>query len=138
LHIPCPAETMATKRKAVLPLRLYERGLRGDEWLEGRLTPLNEAIPERGFEDAEFIPNLPNRLVVELIWQKIIKGKDKNSQEPIKEALKMRFMSKFWLKFVDHSDVMLNQHCKFILKRTVAERAAAPSRFRHWRHRILL
>ena len=129
---------MVTKRKAVLLLRLYERGSRGDEWLEGRLIPLNEAIPERGFEDAEFIPNLPNRLVVELIWPKIIKDKDKNSKEPIKEALKMRFVSKFWLRFVDHSDVMLDQNCKFILKCTVAERAAAPGWFRNWRHCILL
>ena len=122
---------MGTKRKAILPLRLYEQGSRGDEWLEGRLTPLNEAIPERGFEDAEFIPNLPNRLVVELIWPKIIEGEEEDSKEPIKEALKMRFLSKFWLKFVDHSDVMLNQHCKFILKRTASERAIAPGRFRN-------
>jgi hypothetical protein len=50
----------------------------------------------------------------------------------------MRFVSKFWLKFVDHSDVMLDLHCKFILKRIIAKRAAAPSRFRHWRPYIVL
>jgi hypothetical protein len=76
----------------VLPLRLYERGSCREEWLEGRLTPLNEAIPERGFEDAEFISNLPNRLVVELIWPKIIKGEDKNSQGGVEDALCIKIL----------------------------------------------
>jgi hypothetical protein len=66
---------MAIKRKAILPARMYERGWGGGERVEGQLKTLNEAIPERGFEDAEFIPNLPNRFVVEFIWPKICKAK---------------------------------------------------------------
>jgi hypothetical protein len=91
------------------------------------LTPLNEDIPERGFKDVEFILNLPNRLIVELIWPNIIKGEEKNSQVPIKEALKMRFLSIFWLTI----DVILDMHCSYILKRSAAQRAAAPGRFRY-------
>jgi hypothetical protein len=49
----------------------------------------------------------------------------------------MRFLSKFWIKFVDHTDALLDLHCSLELKGTDAERASAPSRFRNWRPRML-
>jgi hypothetical protein len=125
MFVASQLQKMATKRKAVVPPRLYERGGDRGEREEGRLTPLNEVIPERGFQDAEFIPNLPNQLVLELIWPKICKNAKQNCQSPFKEALKMRSLSKFWLTFVDQSDAMLDLHCSCILKRSFAQRAAA-------------
>jgi hypothetical protein len=35
----------------------------------------NDTTPERGFEGCELIPNLPNRLVADLIWPKIYANK---------------------------------------------------------------
>jgi hypothetical protein len=71
------SQRVAPKRKYICPGRLYKRGTL--DWAV-RPKPLNEAIPERGFEDSEFIPNLPNRLVVEFIWPKIFKEEKRNSQ----------------------------------------------------------
>jgi hypothetical protein len=108
---------MATKRKAIFPKRLYERGWSGrksDE--EVRLKTLNEAILESGFEDAKFIPNMPNCLVVELIWSKICKDQKEDCQLYFWEALKMRSISKFWLTFVDQTDIVLDLYYSFILK----------------------
>jgi hypothetical protein len=130
---------MATKRKAAFPARLYERGWTGGDPDEAlTLKPLNEAIPERGFQDAEFIPGLPNRLVADLIWPKICKNQDEGRDWNFREALKMRSVSKFWVTFIDQTDVVLDMHCSFILKKSTAERAAAPGRFRHWRPRLVL
>jgi hypothetical protein len=123
---------MATKRKGVFPERLYKRGWTGGSPDEGRrLKRLTEAIPTRRFEDAEFIPNLPNIVVSELIWPKICKPNEEDPKGHFRQALKMRSVSKFWLAFVDQTDAVLNLHCLFILKKTIAKRAAAPGRFRH-------
>jgi hypothetical protein len=121
----------ATKRKAVYPIRLYKRGKGVGNWDEVRLKPLNKAISEQGFKDAEFFPNLPHRLVVELIWPKINKVEERNCQTHIWETLKMCFVSKFWLTFVDQCNVILDLHCSFILKQTTAEKVAAPGWFKH-------
>ena len=93
---PCHLQRMATKRKAFFPERQYERGWTGGDPDKAlTLKPLNKAIPERGFEDAEFIPGLPNRLVADLIWPKVCKNKDEGRDWYFKEALKMRSVSKF-------------------------------------------
>jgi hypothetical protein len=131
---------MAPKRKGAFPAtRLYDKewGLGEPHWAAGP-KPLNEAIPERGFEDAEFLPNLPNQLFVEYIWPKICKPEEDNKQSHFWQALTMRNLSKFWCTFVEQTDVIVDMHCSFILKKTAVEKAAASGRFRHWRPRLVL
>ena len=126
---------MPLKRRYFSPGRLYERGI--SDWVV-RPKPLNEAIPERGFEGVEFIPNLPNQMVVELIWPRISKIEEGNTESHFRQALTMRCLSKFWCTFVDQTDVIVNIHCSFILKKIDAEKVAAPGHFRHWQPRLVM
>ena len=72
MHVESQLQKMARKRKVILPPKLNGRKTWDEgEREEGLLTPLNDKIPVRGFEDAEFIPKLPNPLVMELIWPRI-------------------------------------------------------------------
>jgi hypothetical protein len=122
------SQRVAPKRKYICPGRLYERGTL--DWAV-RPKPLNEAIPERRFEDSKFIPNLPNRLVLEFIWPKNFKEEKRNSQSRFQQVLTMRCLSKFWCTFVDQTNVIVDMHYSFILKKTIAEKAAAPGHFRN-------
>jgi hypothetical protein len=134
-HCPSPARDDIPKRKYICPGRLYERGTL--DWAV-QPKPLNEAIPERRFEDSKFIPNLPNWLVLEFIWPKNFKEEKRNSQSHFQQALTMRCLSKFWCTFVDQTNVIVDMHCSFILKKTIAEKAAAPGHFRNWRPRLIM
>jgi hypothetical protein len=48
----------------------------------------------------------------------------------VAEALNMQFVSKFWLTFVDHTDVMVDQQCSLLTKYTGKDRANAPGNWR--------
>jgi hypothetical protein len=67
-----------------------------------------DTIPECGFEGAELIPNLSNQLVADLIWPKIYTEKGNGHKIQYEEVLKMHHLSKFWIKFVDHTNALLH------------------------------
>jgi hypothetical protein len=72
------------------------------------------------------------------IWPRLFKNDKENSQMLFRQTLKMRSLSKFWLTFVDQSDVMLDLHCSVIMKRMAPERATALGSFKHWQPRLVL
>jgi hypothetical protein len=99
--------------------------------LEDIMKGLNgevDYIPEGPFSGQQLLSNIPVEIVAAEIWPRIRKEEDSNRLIEVKNMLKMRLVSKFWLAFVDMSEFMHEQHIYLLNKRGWDSFLAAPGR----------
>jgi hypothetical protein len=102
-----------------------------------RNPPRNLAPMQLGVADPkEFLPALPNELVVDKIWPLFFFDCD-DRLRAVRQMLHMRLVSKFWLRFVDDTQEMLD-HQMFLFRRRTMEcyYRDRVGRFRHWGRRF--